>query len=87
MGLAKIELQNAAKKRGCLGKSADDEPIFTLCARDVAAPAVVERWIEEVERLCYAVGIEPPEKKIAEARALAHQMRAWQTVNGAKLPD
>ena len=29
------ELKRAAEGKGCLGKSADDEPVFVLCARDV----------------------------------------------------
>jgi hypothetical protein len=32
------------KGPSCLTKSADDEPLFVLCARDVLAPHVVRQW-------------------------------------------
>ncbi len=65
----------------CADNSADDEPIFTLCARDPAAPAGVYRWIEESTRL----GVR--EEKLADARQIAAEMVAWQQEHGAKAPD
>jgi hypothetical protein len=74
------ELQNG---EGCLGKAAGAEPVFVLRAQDMFAPAIVERWAALVE------GQNKPasKHKIAEARAIAHEMRAWQCRNTQKIPD
>lgn len=65
----------------CREKAADDEPIFTLRAQDVLAPRTVRHWAE----LAHARGV--PASKVAEARALADQMSAWQKANRWKVPD
>ena len=65
----------------CFQKAADDEPIFVLRAKDVLAPQVVEQWADAAERHG------TPEAKVAEARALAVQMRVWQISHVAKIPD
>lgn len=56
----------------CLNKAADHEPLFVLRGKDAIAPEVVEKWAQRAEEL----GIHEP-RKIAEARALANQMREW----------
>jgi hypothetical protein len=38
-------------KNSCLSKSKDNEPLFVLCGRDVAAPETIKQWIEERIRL------------------------------------
>lgn len=45
----------------CRDKSASNEPIFTLCARDLTADLVVEFWIQTQLRLRHAVsvGVDP----------------------------
>lgn len=89
MALAKIERELAAKGEGCLGKAADDEPVFILRANDKTAPEVIEHWARKVEAsYCDKHRLkEMPVAKLKEAKALAHQMRAWQELNGSKLPD
>jgi hypothetical protein len=90
MGIAKIERQNAARGKGCLGKAADDEPVFILRARDVLAPGLIELWADNLEKALQTNGASDPSRdsmKLKEARSLAHQMRAWQALHGAKLPD
>lgn len=78
MGLAKDERERAARGEGCLGKAADDEPVFVLRAQDMFAANLVEQWAELAEgRRC------PPEK-VAEARELAANMRTWPS---RKYPD
>ena len=66
------------------------EPTFVLRAQDKFAPSIIERWAAEVEREngC-RIGPEADKtkQKIREARALAHQMRAWQELNRSKIPD
>jgi hypothetical protein len=71
-------LAQALSGRGCLGKAADDEPVFVLRAQDRYAARCVDDWAD------YAGcgGCSP--EKVAEARALAKKMRAWPT---KKVPD
>ncbi len=38
------ELQRLARGEGCLGKAADDEPIFILRGQDLLAPSPVILW-------------------------------------------
>jgi hypothetical protein len=92
MSLAKIEREMAAAGKGCLGKAADDEPVFVLRAQDTFAPKVVEAWANAVDAASSAIvsgteGVDATRSKIKEARALAHQMRAWQELHGSKRPD
>lgn len=71
MGLAKIERENAAAGRGCLGKAADDEPVFILRAQDALAAELVELWAIRAR----AVGC--PVDKVREAQDLAEAMFRW----------
>lgn len=82
MATKKIELELANAGKGCLGKAADDEPVFILRAQDELAPPAVEMW---AEGLAVRRGNDDP--KVREARALAHMMRAWQQLNHRKVPD
>ena len=75
-----IELANEGK--GCLGKAALDEPVFVLRAQDKFAPDLLESWSHKVD---VAKGCAT--EKGRKARALAHQMRAWQEMNSCKVPD
>jgi len=65
-----------------LAKVGDGEFVFILRAQDKFAPTVVEHWADRVQA---AKGAATP--KVREARALAHQMRAWQELNTSKVPD
>ncbi len=69
----------------------EDEPVFLLRAQDRFAPNVVEFWAEHVEAMTrgnLGENIEKTKAKLAEARAIAHEMRAWQERTGrAKVPD
>lgn len=71
----KQEMELALRGEGCLGRSADDEPVFILTGRDPVAAAVVLEWADRRE----ALGLNTPEEraKIAEARAHAFRMHAW----------
>lgn len=71
MALAKIERANAAAGKGCLGKAADDEPVFILRAQDMLAADLVDNWATQAN----LVGC--PWDKVREARELAQQMREW----------
>lgn len=81
MATKKIELEMANRGEGCLGKSADDEPVFILRAQDKFAPVLVQMWAE----LAGAAGA--PTEKIQEAARSYLRMREWQMKNGCKVPD
>jgi hypothetical protein len=57
-------------KFDCFHKAADDEPLFTLLARDVHAAGLVRDWC------LLSIDTQPPEK-IEEAQALADAMEKW----------
>lgn len=80
----------AAHGKGCLGKSADDEPVFVLVARDVLAPKFVRSWADHVTQLAREAGTltDALQAKIAEALRVADEMVTWQHRHGGgKLPD
>lgn len=75
-----------------LKKLRPGEPIFCLRAGDKFAPEIIERWAQLVDaydkQVVEEVRIQSSRRsKIKEAKALAHQMRAWQELNGSKIPD
>jgi len=78
MSIAKHEREMAARGEGCLGKAADDEPVFILRGQDRLSGALVYLWAECAER----GGTD--KAKVEEARELARAMIAWQT---RKWPD
>lgn len=62
----------------CHAAAADDEPLFTLLARDRHAPILVALWaaLRELDAECA--------DKVAEARQCAAAMQAWATASGRK---
>lgn len=86
------ELENLKEGRGALARAAHDEPVFILRAMDKFAPEVIENWATRVDlataNFVNGTGnVDSTRKKIKEARALAHEMRAWQERNYCKIPD
>jgi hypothetical protein len=79
-----IEMGSKLKpgKFDCYANAAPDEPMFILLARDIAAPATVEKWIEYREGLI-AIGEKPEIDRamIAEARQCVDAMVEWRKVN------
>lgn len=71
MATKKETLEAALRGEGCLGKAADDEPVFILRAQDIHAPDLVEKWA-----IWASVG-DCPNDKVNEANAIAEAMRAW----------
>jgi|SRR6185437_1933614 len=49
MGTKIVHLTEAAEGKGCLGKAADDEPIFILRAQDRFAAPLVRQWAKNLE--------------------------------------
>lgn len=78
MGLAKDERAAAAAGKGCLGKAADDEPVFILRGQDALAASAVELWAYAARNNGCA------EVKVQEALDLARKMREWPK---RKFPD
>lgn len=85
----------ALKGEGCLGKAADDEPVFVLRARDIYAPSAVRAWALQLgpgipkpttkqEAIEYEKKVNP---KFKEAMEVANTMADWQRINGSKTPD
>jgi len=66
----------------CYDAALDDEPMFTLLARDPSAPHMVRQWAYERERAIAAGEKSLSDKaKVAEARACAKAMEAWRRDN------
>ena len=64
--------KNNPGKYDCHAKAHPDEPIFTLRANDPIAPTAVRLWADQY----WQQGGDP--EKVAEARACADAMEAWQ---------
>lgn len=67
---------------GCLGKAADDEPIFVLRANDPCAPAIVRRWADDYliykrENSHDGCLTHAQLSKAQEARGLANEMESY----------
>jgi hypothetical protein len=67
-----------------LARSADDEPVFVLVARDACAPATIRAWVDKVLEVSELTTSDP---KIKEALDLANAMEDWQFRNTMKIPD
>lgn len=64
-----------------LNRTAEDEPIFILVARDRLCPVVVQFWIDQAE----TIGV--PQIKIDEARDHLDTIVEWQETHATKVPD
>lgn len=85
--LKKLELEAANRGEGCLGKAADDEPVFILRAQDALAPLIVRAWADQLSALT-SPSDDKRRKKAEDARKLAKDMEAWQIEKGLrKMPD
>lgn len=60
----------------CYGKAEDDEPMFTLLARDPLAPALVRLWAD-LRTLTRGESA-----KVEEAQQCAEAMEDWQRAQG-----
>lgn len=83
MSTAKETIEAALRGEGCLGKAADDEPVFVLRAQDLTAPERVLDWAIRVQQLRGEI------PKTIQARSDAVEMRDWQRRNykRVKVPD
>jgi hypothetical protein len=74
-----LKKDELAQPGSCINKSADDEPVFVLCARDPAAAHAVRDWVERRRILGMTRGDnrEREEAKLQEALQCAAQMEQW----------
>lgn len=64
-------VEQLVRGEGCLGKAADDEPVFVLRAQDLFSDGLVNQWADLAEgRKCTSA-------KVAGARADAQAMKNW----------
>ena len=66
----------------CYGAADDDEPLFTLRARDPLAPVLIRTWVELRKMTRPGTGVLSRDrrreaKKQIEARRCAVEMEAW----------
>ena len=66
-----IKRKELSDPSSCLSKARDDESLFVLLGRDVAAPAAIRAWIGERLRLGKNKKDDP---QIVEAEQMAEQM-------------
>lgn len=64
--------KNNPGKYDAYNKAKDDEPLFTLLARDRFAPMLIEMWAQWEEN---RVGAD--NEKVKEAKECAMEMRKW----------
>lgn len=59
----------------------EDEPVFLLRAKDIAAPAAIYQWVKTAELSGAAPEI------LQAARDQISRMYDWQKIHGVKVPD
>lgn len=72
MATAKQTIEAAVLGQGCLGKAADDEPVFVLRAQDAEAADLVELWAIRA-----GLSGKCNSDKIREAHGIVDEMRKW----------
>jgi hypothetical protein len=83
MATKKETLEMLARGEGCLGKAADDEPVFVLRAHDKTFAEMIFIWAM-LQRLIGSTAHD----KIGSAEQIAHEGRQWQARTGrAKVAD
>lgn len=70
-------LEAALRGEGCLGKAADDEPVFVLRAQDNLAADLVDQWAIQASVAIPNIGGSAMGHKVGEARLIADMMRHW----------
>lgn len=85
-------IRHTKHAQGCFQAAADDEPIFTLRAKDAFAPTIVLQWAALVQQtIIYGDGSNEETNhlldKLEDARHCARAMVEWQRNNMHKIPD
>lgn len=88
-------IRHTKHAQGCFQAAGDDEPVFTLRAKDAFAPAVVAFWLSLVQSTQAGpntfIGTQEEwqhyTEKIEDARHCIKSMVEWQRNNTHKIPD
>ena len=69
-----LKRDELATPTSCINRAADDEPVFVLRAKDIAAPWAIREWIKARQEF----GLNNKfDAKLLEAERLALQMDEW----------
>ena len=83
--ITKKEVLEAANRgEGCLGKAADNEPVFVLRAQDIHAADLVEKWAAFCRPHIPTIEGKELALKVREAQTIAELMREYP---GRRQPD
>lgn len=78
MATKKEVLEAAARGEGCLGRAADDEPVFVLRAHDSDAPEIVLAWAKaRAQAVIDAVKPIADIDQVRDAIQVADAMEEW----------
>lgn len=79
-------LEAALRGEGILGRCADDEPVFVLCGRDIAASETIMEWCDV--RTFYMrqqlVFDAAEQSKVEQAKQVARACELWHDAQKAK---
>jgi hypothetical protein len=76
-------LEAALRGEGCLGKAADDEPVFVLRAQDALAGPTIRYWMHQVLMSTNMRG----SPKIEQTNDVFEEFASWAAKHGTKIPD
>jgi hypothetical protein len=85
-------LEAAARGEGCLGKAADDEPVFVLRAQDMFAGRTIQYWASMVSAHAAVECTSERELRATQAKVRlaeddAGTFEAWGRNHPTKVPD
>lgn len=89
MATKKETLEAALRGEGCLGKAADDEPVFVLRAHDAFSADAIDYWAKLLkgQTTNWRTDVMHNPDKYNGAIEVISAIKRWQTSNGLKVPD
>lgn len=76
-----LKSEEVADPESTWNKTADDEPVFIVCARDINAAYTVRFWASLALMNGASVN------KVVAALGIIPKIESWQQVRGSKVPD
>lgn len=85
-------LEAAARGEGCLGKAADDEPVFVFRAQDMFTARTIRYWASTVDAHAAVEctserELRATQAKTSAAREDANVVEFWGRMHPTKIPD
>jgi len=74
-----LKHEEALNPQSCFNRAKDNEPVFVLLGRDMAAPAAISTWI--AMRRVLGLNTEALDEQIIEAEEAIKQMNEWRVKN------